>query len=147
MRYFRDNISISTSITFSGYLDTDIMRYVEWYRDDTTCKYTPQVDYHKVSRVCSFESRDISLKQNHQYTNWPQKAPRSCVLRITLLGCMNAHQFDTRGRQGRKLNSEHWLFSRLERRSGEGRGVRAMWPRIWGTKWREIDNVMRRKYA
>ena len=30
----------------------------------------------------------------------------ACVLRVILVGCMNAHQFDSRGRQGRKRNSE-----------------------------------------
>ena len=45
------------------------------------------------------------------------------MLRVTLVGCMNAHQFDARGRQGRKLNSEHLFFSRLTKaRAVVGKG-------------------------
>ena len=117
------------------------MRCIEWFRFDT-CKYTPQENYQKVWRVRS--GRDPSLKQVHRYTNWPQKAPRSLPQHIILVGCMNAHQFDARRRQRRKLNSEHVTcsFSRLEEGthgSGEERGVRATWPRIWVTKGRDID--------
>ena len=59
------DIGIEISRTYSRY----------WYRYDTICKYAPQVDYHKVWRVRS--GQDPRLKQKHQYTNWPQKAPRS----------------------------------------------------------------------
>ena len=108
--------SMSTSIIFSGYLDADIMRCIEWYRYDTTSKYTPQVDYQKVWRVCSFGSRDVAWNKASVYKIDLRKYLAACVLRIPLLGCMKAHQFDARRRQGRKLNHEHLFFSRLERR-------------------------------
>ena len=34
----------------------------------------------------------------------------ACVLRVILVGFINAHQFDARGRQGRKPNSEPFFF-------------------------------------
>ena len=41
------------------------------YRYDITCKYTQQVDYQK-NYICVRSGWDQSLKQKHQYTNWPQ---------------------------------------------------------------------------
>ena len=65
-REYRD-ISIPISCDLSN--DIDMMLHVR--------TSTPQVGYQKVSRVCSFGSRDVSLKQKHQFTNWPQQAPRN----------------------------------------------------------------------
>ena len=39
MRYFRDK-TISISIIFPGYFDTDRMRYTARHPDDITCNYT-----------------------------------------------------------------------------------------------------------
>ena len=48
----------------------------------------------------------------------------ACVLRIMLVGCMNAHQFDARGRQGRKTYFWTFIFPaiRTEARTAVGKG-------------------------
>ena len=52
-----------------------------------------------------------------------RKRLAACVLRILLVGCMNAHQFDARGRRVRKLNSEHFFFAnKAKARTVVGKG-------------------------
>ena len=149
MRYFR-HTSISISRIYSGYLDTDTMRYIAWYRYHIICKYTPkQVDFQTKWRVfvrvkIKAWSKSVSIQTDRR------KRLAACVLRNMLVGCRSVNQFDSKWRQRRKLISEQF-FSRDQNEgkhgSGEGRGVSTMWPRIWVPKGREFGEVMSRKYA
>ena len=79
--------------------------------------------------MCVRSGRGLGLKQKRQYTNRRQKVPRSLRAACYTVGCTKAHQFDTRGRQGKKLYCEHFFSGDLNEGtlgSGEGRGVRAV---------------------
>ena len=146
MRYFRDT-SISISRIYSGCLDTDTMRYIAWYRYHIICKYTPkQVDFQTKWRVfvrvkIKAWSKSVSIQTDRR------KRLAACVLRIILVGCINAHQFGATGRTGGNLILTFFL-SRLKRRHARwwGREMCHV-TRIWVTKGWELDKVMRRKYA
>ena len=57
MRYFRDK-TISISIIFPGYFDTDRMRYTARHPDDITCNYT---------RLCSVGFVDFGVRVWESY--------------------------------------------------------------------------------
>ena len=102
MRYFRDT-SISISRIYSGYLDTDTMRYIAWYRYHIICKYTPkQVDFQTKWRVfvrvkIKAWSKSVSIQTDRR------KRLAACTLRIVLVGCMSVNQLDSKWRQRRNL--------------------------------------------
>ena len=60
--------------------------------------------------VCSFGSRSNPEIKASVYKTDRRKRLATCVLRTILVGCMNAHQCDAIGRQGKKLHYEHLFF-------------------------------------
>ena len=148
-QYFRD-ISISISRMYSGYLDThtcDISHYID------TILHANNHHKYIVRRYDVFfrSGRDLSLKHKHQYTNWRPKAPRSLRAAFYTGKLHECTAVWCKGAPGRKFKCEHLFFSRIWNEGtlgrGEGRGLRAMWPRIWVTKGSELDKVMRKNYA
>ena len=95
--YARD-ISIPISCDISH--DIDTILHVNLH--PTRSRLSQEMTYVFVRVEINVWNKNIS-------SIWTDRRKRlaACVLRILLVGCMNAHQFDARGRHGRQLNSEH----------------------------------------
>ena len=107
------DISIENMFEISRYLYHAIYRYHALYHDIDTILHvnihlSQEMTYMFVRVEIKAWNKRISIRTDSR------KRLAACVLRMILLivGCINANQFDARGRQGRKLNSEHFFSFR-----------------------------------